>query len=855
MGALPKPKVPDGPVRTLFDALHEQHHRAGWPSLRHLAKEVGCSHTTVSSAFSEPRVPRWGLLELIVEALGGDTEQFHRLWLAASDPSAPVEPGAPAAPAAPAAPRELPADVVGFTGRAGQVAELDRLLDGAGSAVVIAAVCGTAGVGKTALAVHWAHRVADRFPDGQLYLNLRGYDPDKPVRPEEALEAFLRALGVPGPAIPQDLAQRAARYRTLLAYRRMLIVLDNAYAVDQIRDLLPGTPSCLVLVTSRDTLPALVARYGATRVNLDLLPPAEATALLHRLVGARLAAEPDQAAALARHCAGLPLALRIAAEFAASRPATPLARLAAELGDESRRLDLLAAGDDEYTAVRAVFSWSYRHLDPATARAFQLLGVHPGWDFDRATLGALTGADPATAHRVLTALSRAHLVEESGPGRYSMHDLLHTYAAERAGELSDGERQAALRRLFDYYRRAAAAAASGSGPEARAWLDAERLNLLAVAGAGEPATSPAPELAGTLSRYLDARGYYTDALTLYRLAASASQARSDRAGEARAHNLIGNVQRRLGRYHEALSQHQQALTVFHAIGDRGGEAAALQGLAIVGWRLGRYAEAHDRHDAALVLYQAVGDRVGEGNAHYGLGVVCRRLGRYAEALDHYGHALAVHRETGDRAAEGGVLGNLGIVYLRLGRYPEALDHHRQALDIYRELGDRTGEGIASSNLGTTYDRLGHGDEALAHHQRALDICRSVGYRVGQGDARHGLGVVHLRAGRYSDALDELRQAVLTGREIGEADLETMARNDLGRALRAVGRADEALAEHRSALLLARETGDRYEQARALAGMADLSHDAGDVAQADRYRAQSTDLYRDLGVPEAELSTR
>src|SRR3954466_10225372 len=240
MGALPRPSVPDGPTGVLFDQLHDLHHQAGWPSLRDMAKDIGCSHTTISAAFSRPAIPRWGLLELIVETLGGDTEHFHRLWLTASSPGtadAATTGGVPT-------PQQLPADVSAFTGRDAELAELDRLIGHAAGAVI----CGTAGVGKTALAVHWAQRSAARFPDGQLYLNLRGYDPGRPVTAAAALESMLRELGGAGAAVPQDQDERAARFRTLLSGKRLLLLLDNANSIDQVRDLLPGGSSCFVVV-------------------------------------------------------------------------------------------------------------------------------------------------------------------------------------------------------------------------------------------------------------------------------------------------------------------------------------------------------------------------------------------------------------------------------------------------------------------------------------------------------------------------------------------------------------------------------------------------------------------------------
>ncbi len=359
-------------------------------------------------------------------------------------------------------PRELPADVRAFTGRLAELAGLDRLLACASAepaAMVISAVAGTAGVGKTALAVHWAHQVAPGFPDGQLYVNLRGYDPGQPMPAAEALAELLRSLGVPGQDIPPEAEERAARYRSLLAGQRMLVVLDNAGSADQVRPLLPGTPDCAVVVTSRDALAGLVARDGATRLDLDVLRPEEAVGLLRTLIGARVDAEPGAAAELARQCCRLPLALRVAAELAASRPDMPLGGLASELADLHARLDLLEAGGDPRTQVRTVFSWSYRHLDADAARTFRLLGLHPGPDVEPYAAAALTGTTVPQARQALDVLARAHLLAPASPGRYGMHDLLRGYARELTVTLDTGQEQrAALTRLFDHYLHTSATA-------------------------------------------------------------------------------------------------------------------------------------------------------------------------------------------------------------------------------------------------------------------------------------------------------------------------------------------------------------------------------------------------------------
>jgi len=426
-----------------------------------------------------------------VGQLGGDLAEFAALWRAgraaeigdpvggpavdvdrttASGPRGaeageePVPPSVsrpdprelPVPPASRPAPRELPPDVLPFTGRADHIAELDRLVAAAGGrspAVTIATVWGTAGVGKTALAVHWSHRVADRFPDGHLYIDLRGYDPGMPVPPGEALAAFLRALGVPSAEIPRRAAERAARYRSLLAGRRVLVVLDNARSAEQVRPLLPGTPSCFVLVTSRDSLAGLVARHGARRIGLDRLSRVEAAGLMRTLLVARDGDEPWAIDALVQRCAQLPLALRVAAELAAVQTRPTLGDLVRELADGGRCLDLFDAGADPGTSVRAVFSWSYRHLPAAAARAFRLLGLYRGRALDVTAVAALLGVDFPDALRLSDVLTQAHLLERDQRGRFAMHHLLRAYAAGLARQ-EDGEpeRRQALRRLADHHR-------------------------------------------------------------------------------------------------------------------------------------------------------------------------------------------------------------------------------------------------------------------------------------------------------------------------------------------------------------------------------------------------------------------
>jgi tetratricopeptide (TPR) repeat protein len=727
---------------------------------------------------------------------------------------------------------------------------------------VISAVAGTGGVGKTALAVHWAHRTADRFPAGQLYVDLRGYDPDRPLDPADVLAGFLRALGVPGDQIPYDTAERAARFRTLVAERRMLLLLDNAGAPDQVRLLLPGTPSCFVLVTSRDSLAGLVARHGARRLDLDRLAADEAVALLRTLVGPRIDAEPVAAAALAERCARLPLALRLAAEIATARPRSTMDDLVAGLADEHRRLDLLDAGADRRTAVRAVFSWSYRRLPGPAARMFRLLGLVPGRDIERYAAAALAGADLDAAGGLLDGLVRAHLVDRDAAGRLRLHDLLRAYAAELAGGDPPAVRRAALTRLFDHYLAAASAAMDALSAaehhrrpdvprpdsvippvtgvqEARAWLEVEQANLVATAeyAAGRGWPRYAATLAETLSYHLESGGHYTEALAVYGYALTAARADGDRTAEGAAQHRIGNVLCHLGRHAEAAGAYQEALAIRRAAGDAAMVGRTLNNLGNLYQRWGRHAEAADHFRAALASQRAVGDRYGEavvlcnlGDHHVASG------GPYREALEYYERALQLCREVGDRSGEGTTLACIAYVLVRFGRFDEAVERAGEALELLREVGDRYGECYALSSLGLARAGIGYGDEGAGYLTRSLRLARSMNDRMAEFDALNALGLVCLRTGQHADALDHLRGALALARRSGYRSRDISALNGLGEVLRATGHPDDAYRQHATALRLARELDNRDQQARALAGLGDTR--------------QALTLYTDLGVPEA-----
>jgi DNA-binding SARP family transcriptional activator/Tfp pilus assembly protein PilF len=774
---------------------------------------------------------------------GPELRELHQRILTADPALAVPEPGPPATSyPRPTVPRLLPAIAPHFTGRASEMTELTRLLGEVGEqargTVVISAIGGTAGVGKTTLAVQWAHQMAEHFPDGQLYVNLRGYDPGQPVSAADALAGFLRVLGVPSQDIPLEEDERAARYRSLLAGRHVLIVLDNAGEVEQVRPLLPGAPGCAVVVTSRDDLAGLVARDGAKRLDLDLLPLADAISLLRALIGDRVDSEPEAAAMLAGQCARLPLALRVAAELAAARSATPMAELVAELASQQRRLDLLDAGGDPRTAVRAVFSWSCRHLDTDTGRMFRLLGLHPGLDFDRYAAAALIGTEVDRARPLLDTLARAHLIHTTRPGRYGLHDLLRAYAAEQAAACeSASERQAALTRLFDYYLCTTAVAMDALFPAesfrrprippaatpaplmtapgaARAWLDAERATLVAVAAHAAACGWPAHtvRLGRTLFRYLDSLGGY---------------------------------------YPEAVIIHGHARRAAGSIGDRVGEAAAMISLSLVDLRQGRCQQAATRTRRALALCRQAGDQIGETRALINLGLVATRLGRCVQAAVHLELALAIARQAGCKYDQAAALNNLACVEERLGRYQQAADHLEQARTLAREFGDRFGEAYTLANLGCVYRGLCRYHEASSYLRQGLAMSRECGDRFGEANALAGLGLVDLRQGRYRQASDHHQEALALLRAIGDRAGEAEALNGFGEVLLATAQPAQARRQHTAALNLASQTGDRYEQARAHKGLAQAYQDAGNHGQARHHWQEALAIYADLNATEAD----
>ncbi|MFF6877386.1 BTAD domain-containing putative transcriptional regulator [Streptomyces sp. NPDC012474] len=652
----------------------------------------------------------------------------------------------------PACPAQLPADLPTFAGRSNELDRIGDLLPSDGSppsAVVISAIGGMGGIGKSTLAVHWAHRIADRFPGGQLYINLRGFDPTgSAVTPEEAVRGFLDAFGVPPMRIPAGLDAQVALYRSLLARRRVLILLDNALDAEQVRPLLPGSPGCLVIVTSRNRLTGLVAGEGAHPLTLDQLTPAEAHDLLALRLGTdRLAAEPQAADEIITRCGRLPLALAIVAAHARAHPGFPLSAIADEVNDSHGSLDAFAGGDDITTDVRAVFSWSYKAVSAPAARLFRLLGLHAGPDISAPAAAALAGLPPREARRPLAELTRAHLLTEHFPGRYTLHDLLRVYAAERVrAEETRQERDLALGRLLTWYLHTADAAYPHITPNRRRiplepppqdcrplefttheraldWCETERSNLIVAvhqaAQAGQ--TGIAWRLPAVLWGFFYLRSHVHDWLDAARTGLAAARDAGDREGETQGLCDAAAALRNGGRFDEAVEHLRQALVLSRELGDRATWASVIANLGDAYLHAGRLREAVEYARRGLALDRIVGSVWGEGIALCNLGDAYQRMGRYDEALDCLQQALVVLRAGGNRWVEGVTLDILGTIHHRLGRHGESVDHYRRALATHRDIGNRWGEGHTLGHLGDVHLDGGETEAARESWRHALAI--------------------------------------------------------------------------------------------------------------------------------------
>ena len=656
-------------------------------------------------------------------------------------------------------PAQVPPETAGFAGREAELSLLRAMVPAMVPAVgqeqgeghgesAVAIVTGTAGVGKTALAIRFARQVAPSFPDGQLYVNLRGFDPSgAPTEPDAALRGFLEALGVPPGQVPATLEARTGLFRSLVDGKRMLLLLDNAQSTDQVRALLPGCPDCMVVITSRSQLTGLVAAEGARPLPLDVLSGAEARDLLTRRVGPeRVAAEPIAAAELIAASAGLPLALSVTCARAVTRPGAALADLAAELRDSRGRLDMLETGDVT-TDLRAVFSWSYEKLSDRAARMFRLLGVHPGPDISAAAAASLAGLSPAVARAALTELARASLLTEDAAGRFGCHELLRAYAAERAAaDEGSRERAAARRRLLDHYLRTASAGSTRVYPARAqvrlplplpevspeditsyeavlAWFGAEHRVLHGVLAMA--AEQGLEEYCWTLAWYWSAilkrRGQLLEVAELQRTALAAAIRLKDPVGLAHVHYELGHVSGRLGEFVEGHAHLEHALDLFTQLGDRVGIAQARHGLAALLTQQDRYAEALGHALEALRLRRTFADTASVAYSENAVGWIYAHLGAHDDALSHCRRALSLHADSGSRSGTADTLDSIAYAYRGLADYGLAFAHYEQALGIYRDIGDQHGESGSLIQLGDAQLAAGLTVAARQSWERALAL--------------------------------------------------------------------------------------------------------------------------------------
>jgi DNA-binding SARP family transcriptional activator/tetratricopeptide (TPR) repeat protein/DNA polymerase III delta prime subunit len=800
----------------------------------------------------------------------------------------------------------LPAAPIGFTGRAVEMRRLTELLADAGSAAMpVAVLSGPAGVGKTALAIHCAHELADRYHDGQLHVDLRGYDLGDPMPPVDALTLFLRALGLPPAQVPADLEGAVLAYRSLLAGRRLLVVLDNAGSAEQVRPLLPGAPGCAVLVTSRDDLRGLSALEGAWPLRLDVLAPAESLALLGRMVGAdRLDAEPDAAAELARLCDHLPLALRIAGAHLAARPGWLIADYTRELA-EGDRLHALAIPEDPRAAVKTAFTLSYRALAPRTRLLFRRLGLVPGPDFTAVVAASLCGWPVDDAATELDRLTTAHLVREHGPGRHQCHDLLRLYAADRAeAEEPAIERESITSGLYATYLRYTDAAARALYPhrvrlplpqpttpsfatpaDALAWLEAELPNLTAAVHAafrgghqrlaclladalrgyfpGRGLTSQWLDLANTAlaaatdvddpaamaSAHLSFGEAYLS-LTRYPLAIEHDAAARDWArradwaeGESSALGNLGVVHREAGDLRRAADCYSAALEINVRLGSTRKQVLDMMNLGVVHAALGRLASARGLFERATALSGEAGSPSLTGMLAQCLGITRRYLGELADAEHQLTAALTVFREINDAWAQASVLESLAGIHADAGRRGQARHAAEEALRLARDVGSGRVEAAALNTLGLVQpDPTG----ALDCHGEALAVAVAAGHVAARIEALIGQASAHVRLGAHALAERAAGEALAFARDSDHRLLEGQARTALAAAARdpavAAAHAEDALAVHR-------ETGYLLGAARTLRllGAARLATHG----TADPYWPEALALFTKIGTAEAD----
>jgi tetratricopeptide (TPR) repeat protein len=781
---------------------------------------------------------------------------------------------APPVSAAPVALSQLPALVTEFAGRNAELAQIAALLDprGGTKTAVVSALAGLAGVGKTALALQAAHaaREAGWFPGGMLFIDLHGYD-DAPVQPDQALDALLRALGVPAEHIPPGAEERAALYRSALAQisDSVLLIADNASAEAQVELLLPGPGPHRVIVTSRHTLASLRARL----LDVTVLDEEAAVALLNlslqdaRPGDARITADRSGAERLVGMCGGLPLALQITAALLKADTSRAASEVADEL-DEIGRLEALRYDDGSGTSapsVAAAFGLSYRRLDETAAQVFRLLPVNPGPDVSTAAAAALADRPMGEIRRLIGRLAKAHLVEAApgAAGRWQMHDLLRLYARQLSDTHAEADGQEQARdRLLDYYLDTAKAAgvhlgalprmhvpAEFSGRDsALAWLDAERPNLIAAVtmAASTGHDEIAVSLSLRLASYLTWRRRFDDLVFVSVIGRDAARRLGVRSSEAAALGNLGTALKDVRRFEEAIAAHQEARVIFRETGDRYGEGRVLNNLGNTLLLMRRFEEAIAAHREAAARYREADDRHGEGITLDNLGVVLKDVRRFEEAIAAHQEARAIFRETGDRYGEGMALGNLGGALVGVGKPEDAITVYQQEQAICGEIGDRHGEGMALDGLGIALRDVGRFEEAITALQEARAIHREAGDRDSEARVLDNLGVALRRADRVEEAIAAHQEARATYREVGDRHGEGITLDNLGSALAEVGRVEEAIAAHQEARARYREVGDRHGEGITLNNLGLALRKAGRVEEAITAHQEARAIFRETG---------
>ncbi|MGH3274401.1 MAG: ATP-binding protein [Streptosporangiaceae bacterium] len=709
--------------------------------------------------------------------------------------------------AAPVARSQLPAPITGFSGRDSELADLARLLDPAGTSetVVLSAVAGLAGVGKTTLAVQAGHDAMKQgwFGGGVLFVNLHGYDM-APVEPGQALAELLRALGVPGEHIPPTVEERAGLYRSILAEigEPLLVVADNASTEAQVLPLLPGAGPHKVLVTSRHTLAGLDARL----VDLTVLDEAAA---IHLLDAALRSARPSDrrisddrpgAVRLTGLCGGLPLALQIVGALLKADPALRTTELADQLSGEKDRLEALRYDDGSGTggrSVAVVFGLSYHRLDETDARVFRLMTVSPGPDFSTEVATVLADMPALRLRQALTRLLAAHLIEEPAgkAGRWQMHDLVRLYAQRLSEEHADVDgREQAGDRLLAYYIDMAAAAEDHlralsrvdvpdvftGRDEALAWLDGERASLIAAVqmAANSGRNLAALGLTLALSEYFSWRRRFDDWITAATTSLDIARRLGDRRSEGAVLGDLGIALQEVGRFEEAITAHQGAATIFRETGDRHGQGMVLTSLGLTLRNMERFEEAITTLHEAIIIFTATGDRHGQAMALDNVGIALQEVGRFEEAITAHQGAATIFRETGDRHGQGMALNNLGITLRQMGQFEAAITAHQQDLAVCREIGDRHGEAMALNNLGKALRQMRRFDEAMTVHQDAAIIFRETGDRRREGSTLDNLGNAFRQMGRWEQAISAYQDAAAIFRETGAHQDERAAVGNL-----------------------------------------------------------------------------